>query len=447
MRCLAATAAVLGLALAPAPALGNGRPPLTNGVHFQPGDNHSIYVATTFGLLISRDDGCSFRWVCEDNMQYGGNFDPKYRIAADGAIFATTYTGLRVSRDGGCSFATATSEAPAGDPGRIAGAWIDGIDIGPTGDVWVATSDSGKPNDIYRSTDNGRTFAPSGLQSPVVWWKSIRVAPTRAQRVYATGYQVAGTLPDGGQSPPTTHLVISDDTGAHWQESPLTGVQFGAMPLVYVLGVDPSNPEALLMSSSLANGPGDRLYRSIDGGLSWTDVLDTTSPIVDLEIEQSGSVRVATLNAQSFVSTDRGAAFSAMTGAPQLACIGQRSDGALFGCGANWEPDFMAVAKSTDGATWTKQFRFVELAGPVDCPVGTAERDTCGGQWPAQQEKFGSKAPVCGAPPPADDIPPPPPRRAGGCCGAAAAPGELGALAVLAALCGGATLRRRRRLG
>jgi len=443
MRCLAAVAAGLGLGLGPAPALANGRPPLTNGVHFQPGDNHSIYVATTFGLLISRDDGCSFRWVCEDNLQYGGTFDPKYRIAPDGAIFATTYAGLRVSRDGGCSFTTATSDAPAGAPGRIAGSWIDAIDIAPTGDVWVATSDSGKPNDIYRSTDNGRTFAPSGLASPVVWWKSIAVAPTRAQRVYATGYQVAGTLPDGGQSPPTTHLVISDDTGAHWQESPLTGVQFGAMPLVFVLGVDPSNPEALLMSSSLANGPGDRLYRSIDGGLSWTDVLATSSPIVDLAIERSGSVVVATLNAQSFVSTDRGAAFSPMTGAPQLACIGQRGDGALFACGANWEPDFMAVAKSTDGASWAKQFRFVELAGPVDCPAGTAERDTCGGQWPAQQEKFGARAPACAAEPVADT--PPPPRRAGGCCGVAAQPGELGAIALLAALCGGATLRRHRR--
>ena len=91
MRSLAAVAAVL----CPAVALANGRPPLTNGVHFQPGDNHSLYVATTFGLLVSHDDGCSFRWICEQNVGYGGTFDPKYRIAADGTIFATTYTGLR----------------------------------------------------------------------------------------------------------------------------------------------------------------------------------------------------------------------------------------------------------------------------------------------------------------------------------------------------------------
>src|SRR4051812_5177786 len=148
LRALAMVASLL----CPAVALANGRPPLTNGVHFRPGDNQSLYVATTFGLLVSHDDGCSFRWICEQNIGYGGTFDPKYRIATDGTIFATTYSGLRVSRDGGCSFTTATSDKPANDPGRTADSWIDAIDIGPTGDVWIATANSGKPNNIFRST-------------------------------------------------------------------------------------------------------------------------------------------------------------------------------------------------------------------------------------------------------------------------------------------------------
>src|SRR5262249_10349802 len=159
------SAVFVATALVPALALGNGRAPLTNGVHFRPGDNHSLYVATTFGLLISHDDGCTFRWVCEQNLGYGGTFDPKYRIAADGPLFAPPYTGLRVSRDGGCSFPTATAELAASDPGRIADKWIDAIDIGPTGELWVATADNGKPNNIYRSTDNGVTFEPRGMLS------------------------------------------------------------------------------------------------------------------------------------------------------------------------------------------------------------------------------------------------------------------------------------------
>src|SRR3954470_8647653 len=83
------------LAAVPATALANGRAPLTNGVFLRPGDDHSLYVRTTFGLLISHDDGCTFHWVCEKAIGYGGEFDPKYAIATDGTIFATTFTGLR----------------------------------------------------------------------------------------------------------------------------------------------------------------------------------------------------------------------------------------------------------------------------------------------------------------------------------------------------------------
>jgi hypothetical protein len=190
------------------------------------------------------------------------------------------------------------------------------------------------------------------------------------------------------------------------------------------------------MSSLGASPAGDRLYRSSDGGTSWTDVLSTASPIVDLAVEQSGKVLVATLASGSFESTDHGASFSAMTGAPQLACVGQRSDGTVFGCGANWEPDFKAVARSSDGTSWNKVFRFVELAGPLDCPAGSAEHDVCGGQWPALQQQFGANGPIA-------DVTPPP--RRSGCCDAGASADQLGALATLAALCGTVLRRRRRR--
>src|SRR6185295_14737818 len=301
------------------------------------------------------------------------------RVAADGTIFATTYSGLRVSRDGGCTFTTATADLPAGTPGKIAETWVDALDIGPTGELWIATADGGKPNDIYRSTDNGASFESRGMLSPSIWWKSIIVAPSRAQRIYATGYQVAGALADGGQMPPTAHFEISDDHGDHWAASPLAGVRYGTTPLVYALGVDRTNPDVVYMSSAGANPPvGDRLYRSSDGGVTWTEVLATTGAILDLTVLPTGNVLVATLGGGAFASSDGGVSFSAMSGAPQLACIGAQDDGRIYGCGANWEPDEKAVAVSTDTGTWSKVFRFVELAGPLDCPDATPEHDVCG---------------------------------------------------------------------
>ncbi len=444
-----AFALLLAGSLYPAVAHGNGRPPSTNGVHFRPGDRSSIYVATTFGLLISHDEGCSFRWVCEDNIGYGGTFDPKYRVARDGTLFATTFTGLRVSRDGGCSFATATADLPVDDPGRIADRWIDAIEIGPTGEIWVATADNGKPNNVYRSTDGGVTFAPRGMASSTIWWKSLRIAPTRAARIYATGYQVAGTYADGGQMPPTAHFETSDDGGETWTPSPLAGVRLGPSPQVYAMGVDHENPDVVFMISAGANPPGDVLYRSTDAGATWTEVLATPASILDVSLTDAGSVGVAVLGGGWFQSRDHGATFAAPGGAPRLACVGQGPDGALYGCGANWEPDFQAVTRSTDGTTWSKVFRFIDLAGPLECPAGTAEHEKCDAQWTSLQQQFGARGPQtgqCAAPQPDVTLPPSPPATAaGGCCetGASSA-GQLGGLAALALLCGSQLLRRTR---
>ncbi|HEV7557267.1 MAG TPA: hypothetical protein VGO00_17490, partial [Kofleriaceae bacterium] len=147
----------------------NGRAPTTNGMYFKPGDAHSLYVRSTFGLLISHDDGCTFDWVCEDNIGYSGNFDPDYAITSDGTIFATTPHGLRASHDGGCSFATVTPDES-----------VDSLDLSSTGAVWIGTATAGVSNDIYQSIDGGATFQSVGLATSVAF-------------VYITQFYTAGS--------------------------------------------------------------------------------------------------------------------------------------------------------------------------------------------------------------------------------------------------------------
>ncbi len=420
MRRLALLLVCCGLSAAHA----NGRAPQTNGIFLSP-DPHALYVRSTFGLLVSKDDGCSFRWVCERAIGYGGEFDPKYAIATDGTIFATTFTGLRVSRDGGCTWSTATSEKAPGDPGNISDTWIDAIDLAPDGTLWVATAESARPNDVYSSSDNGVTFTSRGLLSPTIWWKSVKVARSNTQRIYLTGYQVAGALPTGGQAPPTAHLMRSSNGGDTWSELELFGtrrdppdMKFGATPIVLVAAVDPKQPDTLLVISLGSNGAkGDRLYRSIDGGYSFTEVLSSNDAIRDAVFAQDGSVYVASATG-SYKSTDNGATFVLLAGSPQLNCLAQRADGKLVGCGANWEPDFKAVAVSPDATSWAKQFRFVELAGPLACAPGTTNQTMCDPLWPSLQQQFGATGPAtCGVVP---DLTPemPPPPKDGGCCNA-----------------------------
>ncbi|HET9992369.1 MAG TPA: hypothetical protein VFQ65_27745 [Kofleriaceae bacterium] len=422
----------------------NGRAPLTNGIHFKPNDSHSLYVATTFGLLVSHDDGCTMSWVCEQNIGYGGEWDPKYAIGADGAIFATTYTGLRVSRDGGCSFTTATDELPPGSPNRIAGIWIDALDVGPTGLVWVGTAESGQPNDVYLSSDNGVTFSSLGLMSSTVFYKSAKAAPTNMARAFVSGYEIAS---------PQAHVFRTDNMGGNWTPSPLANVQYGSTPILLVAAVDPANADVVyLISQGANNSSGDRLYRSSDAGVTWTDVLDVGGPIKDVVIQDANTVFVTTMmqSGMTFIggpayrSTSGGVAFDTMPTAPQLACLGKGPDGNLVGCGANWQPDYEAVAKSTNGASsFSKVWRFVELAGPLACPSGTAEYDICNQElWDNVKAQFAATGPTCGA----NVVPDgtvngdPAPKKGGGCCDAGTG-APVGLVWVL--VVGGLLLRRR----
>jgi len=447
-------AALLAL-LVPGTGETNGRPPVTNGIYLRPESPSSLYVRSTFGLLVSHDDGCTFRWVCESAIGYGGEFDPKYAIAGDGTIFATTFEGLRVSRDGGCSWETATASLPADDPGRIDDKWIDAIDISPTGEVWVATAETGQTNDVYRSKDNGVTFTPANIGSDAIrmtaWWKSLRVARSEPSRIYVTGYRVA----------PTTQAFLfrTSDGGATWSEVPLAKtIQFGSTPIIHVAAVDPTNPDHLLLTSLGANPPeGDRVYRSTDGGATFTEVVATTDPVTGVVFRGAGTVLVATVAGGTFESAAGGAPPYAPLGQaqpnapdlvpPRLGCLAEKPDGELVGCGANWQPDYMAVGRATSPLGWQKLFRFVELAGTLECPAGTTTQLECDPQWPALAQQFGVSGPpaVCGG---AIDLPPAvdgPPLKTdpGGCCsaGTSATSSIISALGAVSVI----LLRRRRR--
>jgi photosystem II stability/assembly factor-like uncharacterized protein len=400
-------------------------------VHSRPGHSEEIYVGTTFGLLISKDNGCSFRWVCEDNIGYNGTFDPKYEVASDGTLYATTYEGLRISRDSGCSFETATPGAVPRppDPPKI---WVDAIAVPPSGNVWVATADSSSPNDVHRSTDQGRTFASMGLQSNVVWYKSIKVARSDEKRIWVSGYQVAGT--------PAAHVYKSDNAGGSWVEVQLTGVVVAATPIVLLEAVEPSMGDTAYLRSVDANPTGgDILYRTVDGGVTWVEVLRTSDPIRNVVIRNATTVLVASTAGGLRRSVDAGNTFTTVANSPRTACLHEREDHQLLTCGTNWDPDFLSVGKSSDGDQWQKIFRFVDLVGPVQCPAGTKQADVCEAQlWPSLRENFGVVGPSCLA---ARDGPPGPQRdttvaKPKGCCDSTDGAGPslmLGLIVVLVA--------------
>lgn len=397
--------------LAPAEVLANGRFPQSVSVKLQPGNDQTMLVGTTWGLLISKDGGQTFQWVCEDAVGYTGTYDPEYLITEGGDFFATTYEGLAVSRDQGCTWENVG--------GLLSEQWAEDVELGPAGEIWVATASADLANDIFVSTDGGTTFEPRNLSSATAFWLTVKVSPQDGQRLYVTGYSITA------DTSPVALVYRTSDGGASWDPLTLTDVQLGVQARFELLQVAPTSADTVFAAARkvVNNGRGDALYRSTDAGASWAKVLETQDRLSAFVIRQSGDVVAGTVADGVYVSSDGGASFPTHLTLPQMACATETSTGDLLACGANWDPDLFALGRSTDLQSWDKIMRFSEIKSAYSCSVGTTQHDTCEVlQWPSQCERFRCNVVEADAGPvaPIDASPAPPVTGSKGCCDAGA---------------------------
>lgn len=145
------------------------------------------------------------------------------------------------------------------------GGRVTGLAVDPeTRDVVYAAAASGG---LWKSTDAGRTFATA--------WPDTA---TQAMGAVATGsdgtlYAGTGEVNPGGGSLTYggTGIYASRDGGASWRSLGLA--DSGA---IGAITIDPRDPKRIFVAAagSLFNAGGDRgVYRSTDGGASWTRVL------------------------------------------------------------------------------------------------------------------------------------------------------------------------------
>jgi hypothetical protein len=412
-----ALAAILVSAMTAA-AAANGRFPAATNVVFRRGDGAgtTIVLPLTFGLAVSSDDGERFFWICEAAVGYSGDYDPDYEVAADGTLYAGVYDALRISRDGGCSWHSA--------PAPLAGHWVSGVELGADGRVWAVTASTAMANDVFVSDDGGRSFRAANLAPDTGWLRSITVAPSDPKRAYVAGYRVSGA---GG---PTPLVYRTDDGGLSWTPLPTEGLRLGASSLVLFEAVSPTDANTVYARALGAAAPkGDVLYRSTDAGESFTEILVTNDTLTAFAVRADGRTLIAgsrspcaddRLDGASKgcvrLSSDGGTSWRRAATEPAMGCVGERGDGTLFACGANWMPDFFALARSSDGDTWDRVMRFSDLAGPVSCPAGTVQFDICESlKWPSIREAYDIGAADAG-PRPADASPASD-RKRGGCGG------------------------------
>src|SRR3954466_8915864 len=163
---------------------------------------------------------------------------------------------------------------------------FDGVSVASIGAIAVAPSDPGIVyvgtgeadmrdsiqfgDGMYRSSDAGKTWKHVGLETTRQIGRVI-VHPRDPNTVFVAALgHVYGPHPDRG-------VYRSKDGGATWQKVLYKGEGIGAIDVAF----DPSNPQTVYAAMwavrrppwfiyAPANGPGSGLFKSTDGGTTWT---------------------------------------------------------------------------------------------------------------------------------------------------------------------------------
>jgi hypothetical protein len=239
-------------------ALANGRFPATNAVVVQPGNPQTMALRATYGVLISKDAGTNWDWICEPAIGMGGVEDPSVVLTASGAIVIGTFNGLSRSSDGGCHWSHDVAW-----PASV----VD-LTTRPTSPnrIYAVTNTFSKMTDaaellyaseLFISDDAGAHWSSRTKLDPTLMIDSIEVAPNDSKRVYVS----AVTETRGA-------LLVSDDDGAHFKrrEIKLIAQERG----VYIAAVDPRNAARVYVRT--ANADASRLLVSDDAGISFREI-------------------------------------------------------------------------------------------------------------------------------------------------------------------------------
>ena len=169
-------------------------------------------------------------------------------------IFAGTDAGIFKTTSAGKSWSRSGAGLPRGAVGRLV------VDAGNPAVLYASTSATSGTR-VFKTTDAGRSWKAvgKGLPSSTI---TLAQDPTRPQLVYA------GTAGKG--------LYKSTDGGATWISAGIRGAY------VCRIAVAPQNSQSIFLATSgdPYQGYATRLFKTLDGGSRWTEVVDEDLPSV-----------------------------------------------------------------------------------------------------------------------------------------------------------------------
>lgn len=347
-------------------AAAHGTFPQALSVNFRPGAPNDVLIGTNFGAVVSRDNGASWRSICEEGVGSGNGLRPAWFLSPSGSTFAGSYRGLFISRGDGCTWQSHPDFEMTG-----------ASDIQGQGGTLLATSQLyNVENRIMRSTDDGVTWLPTPVKSTTLFYSTVRFAPSNKDRAYAAAWWF---------QPNTSIILRSDDNGQTFTSKDLS-TALPAAGAFYVLAVHPQKPEVVYATVFKDTEPRSAwLLKSIDSGETFATVITTTEVFGSVAFAANPSIVYAAAGNVLYRSTDEGQSFTPLLVPQKNACVATRGEG-LYSCGLQ-ELDGFAVGQG-DGGAFRPLLRWGQISGPITCPAGTSVQALCEPLWPVVKATF-----------------------------------------------------------
>jgi len=353
--CLCATAMLCIAAPAAAHPPPYGRAVVTHGQ----GDTRTIGVLTNRGVMLSHDDGGSWRFTCYEAIGYTASQRPPLAFTEDGHLLLATFMGPVRSDSTLCDYAVVDGPLSQVAVPTMARAPQDASSFHATSGV------AGADNGHYRSDDSGQSWSLVGATSDEVILERLRLSPSDPQRAYASGLDLMFNY----------FVARSDDAGQTWTQSAFA-LEDGELS-VYLLAVHPTDPDTLFAHVLSRDGTvlADRLVRSTDAGASWETITDVPG-LSDFAIAPDGSTAWVGGVDGLLRSEDGGASFAPVGAVTGVTCLAHIDD-VLWICG-QYSPSDVGVVTSTDGGEGVElALRFDEVDSLLQCAAGTGVADAC----------------------------------------------------------------------
>jgi hypothetical protein len=428
---VALTAAVF---TAPGPARANNAFPDEFSIHFPPAPSPTIFIGANFGMLVSQDDGLTWRYACEPWVVAGSNASlafanvSQYELTADGALVAAVFDIKAVTRSTDTACTWPNSSGSAIDGQKVSDLFPD-PNNGSLVLATVVASQNNLPNGNYivASHDGGKTFeGPHLYDTPASMdlLTGIEIARSKADVYYATLLSTTGG---------PAQFLASTNAGLTWTA---TSLNVASGTEARIMAVDPDDEKKVYLRA-IGSALTDAILFTADGGQTFTNILSINGQFSSFLRADDGALYAGTRAGKLYVRKAGATNPTDFTvqNAPHLRCLGQRrGTSRIYGC-ADMLVDGYSLASSDDkAATFQPVMSLKDLQGPLAC---AAVQNNCQAHWQRIQcvLRIGIGADAgqtCGA------AQPPPAKPGGSSCSSAA--GSASALLVLLAY----AWRRRR---